>query len=50
MIVGLLCLTRQLAVTLVRFVLSLTVNRAIFLLTFAGLWWDLFWLRYLRWG
>jgi hypothetical protein len=48
MTAGLLYLTAGAAVALVTFVLSLTVNRAIFLLTFAALWWDLFWLRYLR--
>jgi hypothetical protein len=48
MIVGLLYLTAGAVVTLVTFVLSLTVNRAIFLLTLGALAWDLFWLRYLR--
>jgi hypothetical protein len=48
MIVGLLYLTAGAAVTLVTFVLSLTDSKAIFLLTIAALWWQLFWLRYLR--
>jgi hypothetical protein len=48
MIVGLLYLTAGAAVTLVTFVLSLTDNKAIFLLTIAALWWSYFWLRYLR--
>jgi hypothetical protein len=48
LIVGLLYLTAGAAVALVTFVLSLTDNKAIFLLTLATLWWELFWLRYLR--
>jgi hypothetical protein len=48
LIVGLLYLTAGAAVTLVTFVLSLTDNKAIFLLTIAALWWTYFWLRYLR--
>jgi hypothetical protein len=48
MILGLLYLTAGAAVVLVTFVLSLTDNKVIFLLTLAALWWELFWLRYLR--
>jgi hypothetical protein len=48
MTVGLLYLTVGAVLTLVTFVLSLTDNKAIFLLTLVALWWELFWLRYLR--
>jgi hypothetical protein len=48
MITGLLCLTAGAVVAIVTFVLSLTVNRAIFLLTAVAMLWIVFWVRFLR--
>jgi hypothetical protein len=48
MVAGLLYLTVGVVAALISFVLSLTVSRAIFLVTFVAVWWDVFWPRYLR--
>jgi hypothetical protein len=48
MVAGLLYLTVGVVATLITFVLSLTLNHAIGIATLVAVWWDVFWLRYLR--
>jgi hypothetical protein len=48
LVAGLLYLTVGIAATLVTLILSLTVNHAIGIVTLVAVWWDVFWVRFLR--